>query len=135
MKGSEFQSITVVSLVGIGSILWLQFFKAHSDNTLWAQTEGAKAQLQAQTNFQEAQVQAAKQVADAYAKNQIANFDQLIVQGYTFTDNADPPKVNWQRSLHPDRKTFIYSQDKVCVGYAHKGQFYFIRYYPGACQP
>lgn len=134
MKG-EFQSITVASLVGIGSILWLQFVKAQNDNKFWAEAEGAKAQLQAQTNLQEAQARAAKQIADAYAKNQIAHFEQLIVQGYTLTDNAEPPQVDWQRSVHPNRKTYIYSQDKVCVGYAYKGRFYFIRYYPGVCSP
>lgn len=89
-----------------------------------------RERLNAEAELEKARAEATKKVADAYAENAIANFDQLIVDGYTLTNT--PPNVNL-KLVDPFKKTFIFDQQRQCVGYALQGKFYFIKYYEGAC--
>jgi hypothetical protein len=120
MQANSFRLVTTGSIIGLVSILSLTTAKASSDNITWWHTEQEKLQAES-----------AKAIADAYKKNQIANFDQLIVSDYTLGQN--PPRINWQHSVNPARKTFIYDRYRKCVGYALKGKFYFTVYYKGVC--
>ena len=71
--------------------------------------------------------EAAKKVADAYSDNAIATFDQLTINDYVLSNN--PPRIDWQHTVDPTKKTFIYDKFRKCAGYAYKGKFYFIKYY------
>ncbi len=62
--------------------------------------------------------------------NAIANFDQLIIDGYTLSNV--PPGLNW-KLIDPSKKTMIFDQYRQCAGYALQGKFYFTRYYEGVC--
>lgn len=86
--------------------------------------------LTAEAELETTKAEAAKRVADAYSKNAIADFDQLIISGYTLSNN--PPKLDW-KLIDPFKKTFIFDQHRKCAGYALQGKFYFTRYYEGVC--
>jgi hypothetical protein len=120
MQTESFRFVTTGSIIGLVGILCLTTAKASSDNVNWWRTEQEKLQAES-----------ASAIADAYQKNQIANFDQLIVSDYTLGQN--PPRINWQRSVNPTKKTIIYDQYRRCVGYALNGKFFFTKYYTGVC--
>ncbi len=86
--------------------------------------------LTAEANLEQTKAEAAKKVADAYSKNGIANFDQLLIDGYTLSNT--PPGLNW-KLIDPRKKTMIFDQYRQCAGYVYQGKFYFSRYYQGVC--
>jgi hypothetical protein len=86
--------------------------------------------IAAETQLEQAKAEAAKKVAEAYSQNAIANYDQLIIDGYTL--NNTPPRLNW-KLLDPFKKTFIFDQHRQCAGYVLQGKFYFTKYYEGVC--
>lgn len=133
MRQGEFQAITAGSFVGLGALALVTTGKAAYEQSVWSDTERSKTDLQAIAKVENVQAQTSKDVADAYAKNQVAHFDQLIVRGYVLKNI--PPRVDWQHSVNPNKKTFIYDQYRRCVGYAHKGRFYFVKHYQGVCNP
>ena len=120
MQTNSFRLVTTGSIIGLVGIALLTTAKATVDNVNWWNTEQEKTQAKS-----------AKAIADAYRKNQIATFEQLIVSDYTL--NNTPPRIDWRRSVDPARKTFIYDRYRKCVGYALKGKFYFTVYYKGVC--
>jgi hypothetical protein len=94
--------------------------KASERSRLWAEADSEKTKAET-----------AKKVADAYAQNGVANFNQLIISNYTLSNT--PPRLDWQRTVDPTRKTFVYDKNRLCVGYAIGGKLYFTRYYSGVC--
>lgn len=90
-----------------------------------------RARITAYAQLEQTLAEQAKKIADAYSKNAIASFDQLIIDGYTL--NKTPPRINW-KLIDPFRKTFIFDQYRQCVGYTLQGKFYFTKYYEGVCQ-
>ncbi len=87
--------------------------------------------IAAEAELEATKAEAAKKVADAYAKNKITKFKQLIVKDYTLSNT--PPKMDWRHSVDPTQKTVIYDKYRRCVGYAYNGKFFFTRYYEGVC--
>ena len=94
--------------------------KASERSRIWAEADSEKTKAET-----------AKKVADAYAQNGVANFNQLIISNYTLSNT--PPRLDWQRTVDPTRKTFVYDKNRLCVGYAIGGKLYFTRYYSGVC--
>jgi hypothetical protein len=88
--------------------------------------------LTAEAELEITKAQTTKKIADAYAKNGVANFNQLIISNYTLSNT--PPRLDWQRSVDQTVKTFIYDKNRLCVGYATGGKLYFTRYYEGVCK-
>jgi hypothetical protein len=86
--------------------------------------------LTTEAQLEQTKAEAAKKIADVYSKNGIANFDQLIIDGYTLSNQ--PPSLNW-KLIDPRKKTMIFDQYRQCAGYVHQGKFYFTRYYEGVC--
>ncbi len=120
MQTNSFRAVTTGSIIGLGALALLSTAKATTDSATWWNTQQEKSQAEN-----------ARAIADAYRKNQIANFDQLIVNDYTL--NSTPPRIDWQRSVDPSKKTIIYDQYRRCVGYALNGKFFFTFYYKGVC--
>ena len=120
MQTNSFRLVTTGSLIGLGALALITIAKATTDNATWWHTEREKTQAES-----------AKAIADAYQKNQIATFDRLIVNDYTL--NKTPPRLDWQRTVDPSKKTIIYDRYHRCVGYALNGKFYFTLYYKGVC--
>lgn len=89
------------------------------------------AQISAETELEKTKAEAAKKVADAYSKNAIANFDQLIISNYTRSNT--PPRLDWRQTVDQSKKTIIYDKNRQCVGYALNGKFFFTLYYQGVC--
>ena len=89
-----------------------------------------RSRITADAQLEQTKAEAAKKVADTYSKNAIANFDQLIIDGYTLSNT--PPGLNW-KLIDPFKKTVIFDQHRQCAGYALQGKFYFTRYYQGVC--
>jgi hypothetical protein len=87
--------------------------------------------ITAEASIEQAKAEAAKKVADAYSKNAIANFDQLIISNYTLSNT--PPHLDWRRTVDQSKKTIIYDKNRQCAGYALGGKFYFTKYYEGVC--
>ncbi len=83
--------------------------------------------LSAEADLEKAKSEAAKKVADAYSENAIATFFQLTVNDYVLSNT--PPRIDWQHTVDPSKKTFVYDRYRKCVGYAYKGKFFFIKYY------
>lgn len=94
------------------------------------QQAAERDRITASASLELAQAEAAKKVADAYSKNAIASFDQLIIDGYTLSNT--PPGLNW-KLIDPRKKTMIFDQYRQCAGYALQGKFYFTKYYEGVC--
>jgi hypothetical protein len=86
--------------------------------------------INAEAQLEQTKAEAAKKVANAYSQNAIATYEQLIIDGYTLTNQ--PPHINW-KLIDPFKKTFIFDQQRQCVGYALQGKFYFTKYYEGVC--
>jgi hypothetical protein len=78
-----------------------------------------REQISAETELEKTKAEAAKKVADAYSKNAIANFDQLIISNYTLSNT--PPRLDWRRTVDQSKKTLIYDKNRQCVGYALGG--------------
>jgi hypothetical protein len=121
VQTNTFQLVTTGSMIGLVSIALLTTAKATTDNVTWWHTEQEKTQAES-----------AKAIADAYQKNQIAAFEQLVINDYTL--NNTPPRLDWQRTVDKAKKTIIYDQYRRCVGYALNGRFYFTLYYKGVCE-
>lgn len=114
---------------GVTGILALVAINAFTiPSSLTAASE--RARLNAEANLEQTKAEAAKKVADAYSQNAIANFDQLIIDGYTLSNT--PPGLNW-KLIDPFKKTIIFDQHRQCAGYALQGKFYFTKYYEGVC--
>ena len=72
-----------------------------------------------------------KELADSANKNQIAQFDQLVITGYSLS--KQPPNLDWKLNVDPAKKTFIYDKRRVCIGYALEGKLHFIATENTAC--
>ncbi len=120
MQTSRFRHVTAGSIIGLASIALLTTVKATSDSASWWNAQREKSQAEN-----------AKAIAEAYQKNQIATFERLIVSDYTL--NKTPPRLDWQRTVDPNKKTYIYDRYRSCAGYALNGKFYFTLYYKGVC--
>lgn len=120
MQTNTFRVVTTGSLIGLGVIALLTTSKATFEHATWWGVEREKTEAQN-----------AKAIADAYQKNQIANFNQLIVSNYTL--NNTPPRLDWQHIVNPNEKTVVYDRFRKCIGYAYQGKFYFTLYYKGVC--
>ena len=83
--------------------------------------------LSAEADLEKTKAESAKKVAEAYSENAIATFDQLTINDYVLSNT--PPRIDWQHTVDPTKKTFIYDKFRNCAGYAYKGKFYFIKYY------
>lgn len=114
---------------GVTGILVLILINAFSIPDSLQQAK-ERDRLTAFSQLELAQAEAAKKIADAYSKNGIASFDQLIIDGYTLSNT--PPGLNW-KLIDPRKKTMIFDQYRQCAGYALQGKFYFTRYYEGVC--
>jgi hypothetical protein len=84
-----------------------------------------------QAELEKVKAESAKKAADAYSQNGIANFEQLIISNYTLSNQ--PPQIDWNHTVDPTKKTLIFDKNRLCIGYAIKGQFYFTKYYQGVC--
>ncbi len=120
MQTNTFRLVTTGSIIGLIGTALITTSRATSDHVSWWKTEEEKTQAEN-----------AKAIADAYQKNQIANFNQLIVSNYTL--NNTPPQLDWEHSLNPSEKTVVYDRFRKCIGYAYQGKFYFTLYYKGVC--
>jgi hypothetical protein len=83
--------------------------------------------LSAEADLEKIKAETAKKVAEAYSENAIATFEQLTVNDYVLSNT--PPRIDWQYTVDPTKKTFVYDRYRKCVGYAYKGKFFFIKYY------
>ncbi len=83
--------------------------------------------LISEADLEKTKAETAKKVADAYSKNAIATFEQLMVNDYVLSNT--PPRIDWQHTVDPTKKTFVYDRYRKCAGYAYKGKFFFIKYY------
>ena len=117
---NNFRVVTSASLVGLIGITLLTTAKAAHDSATWWGVQQEKTQAES-----------TKAIADAYQKNQVATFDTLTVNDYIL--NNTPPRIDWQHTVDPRKKTLIFDRYRKCVGYAHQGKFYFTLYYKGAC--
>jgi hypothetical protein len=113
-------------VTGILALVAINAFTIPSSLTAASERE----RLNAEANLEQTKAEAAFKVADAYSQNAIASFDQLIIDGYTMTNQ--PPSLNW-KLIDPFKKTLIFDQHKQCAGYALQGKFYFTKYYQGVC--
>jgi len=120
MQTNTFRAVTSGSLIGLVVIALLTTSKATFEHATWWGVEQEKTEAQN-----------AKAIAEAYQKNQIAHFNQLIVSNYTL--NNTPPQLDWEHSVNPSEKTIVYDRFRKCIGYAHQGTFYFSLYYKGVC--
>ena len=115
---------------GVTGILALVAINAFSIPDSLQQSK-ERDRITADAQLEQAQAEAAKKVADAYSKNAIANFDQLIISNYTLSNT--PPRLDWRQTVDKSKKTLIYDKNRQCVGYALNGKFFFTKYYEGVC--
>jgi len=111
----------VLLLIGINSFTIPSSFRKASE----------RDELRSEAELEQIKAETAKKISDAYSKNGVVNFDQLIISNYALSNT--PPVLDWKRTVEPTRKTFIYDKNRQCVGYANQGKFYFSKYYQGVC--
>lgn len=121
----------MVNLLGLAAIIFFGSSQAASVYGSWWATERSKSEITHQTDLEKTQVVAARELADTYAANQIADIEKVILVRYTYSDR--PPRVDWGRSVNPIVKTMVFDKHRRCVGYAYQGEFYFLRHNPEAC--
>ena len=115
---------------GVTGILALVAINAFSIPDSLQQSK-ERDRITADAQLEQTKAEATKKIADAYSKNSVANFNQLIISNYTLSNT--PPRIDWKRSVDPNKKTFIFDKNRVCVGYALGGKLYFSQYYEGVC--
>ena len=115
---------------GVSGFLLLMLINAFSIPDSLKQASD-KDLYHAQAELEKAKAESAKKAADAYSQNGIANFEQLIISNYTLSNQ--PPQIDWNHTVDPSKKTLIFDKNRLCIGYAIKGQFYFTKYYQGVC--
>jgi len=121
VKISGFNSITVGCICCIGLMFAARFMDAQSEAKAFQLKQAEKQRITDQ-----------KELADNANKNQIAQFDQLVINGYSLS--KQPPNLDWKLSVDPAKKTFIYDKRRVCIGYALEGKFHFINTENTACK-
>ena len=121
MQTNSLRLVTTGSLVGLVSITLLTTAKATHDSATWWGVQQEKTQAES-----------TKVIADAYQKNQVVTFSTLTINDYVL--NNTPPRIDWQHTVDPNKKTIIYDRYRKCIGYAYQGQFKFILYYKGVCE-
>ncbi len=115
---------------GVSGFLLLMLINAFSiPDSLKQASE--KDTYRTQAELEKVKAESTKKAADAYSQNGIANFEQLIISNYTLSNQ--PPQIDWNYMVDPSKKTFIFDKNRLCIGYAIKGQFYFTKYYQGVC--
>jgi hypothetical protein len=115
---------------GVSGFLLLMLINAFSiPDSLKQASE--KDTYRTQAELEKVKAESTKKAADAYSQNGIANFEQLIISNYTLSNQ--PPAIDWNHTVDPTKKTFIFDKNRLCIGYAIKGQFYFTKYYQGVC--
>jgi len=115
---------------GVSGFLLLMLINAFSiPDSLKQASE--KDTYRTQAELEKVKAESTKKAADAYSQNGIANFEQLIISNYTLSNQ--PPAIDWNHTVDPTKKTFIFDKNRLCIGYAVKGQFYFTKYYQGVC--
>jgi hypothetical protein len=125
----------IVSFASLGGLVLIASFtttNAILQQQSWQEAQQQKAQLKANADLEQVKAEETKAIAKAYERNQIANFDSLIIRDYTLSDT--PPVVEWQYVTDPTRKTMIYDQYRRCIGYALNGQFHSIQTDHQACE-
>jgi hypothetical protein len=111
----------ILLLVGINAF----FLPASLDQ------EKEKARLTAEAELEETKAKTIKKIAEAYSQNGVADVSSILLVRYTLSNT--PPQIDWQNSVDPTKKTFVYDKNRQCVGYALKGKLYFTKYYAGVC--
>jgi hypothetical protein len=86
MQTDTFRLVTTGSITGLVIVTALITSSATSKYASWWKQERERSEAQN-----------AKAIADTYRENQIAHFEQLIVNNYTL--NNTPPHIDWQRSV------------------------------------
>jgi hypothetical protein len=120
MQTNSLRLVTTSSLIGLVGITLLTTAKATHDSATWWGVEAEKTQAES-----------TKAIADAYQKNQVATFDTLTVNDYTL--NNTPPRIDWQHTVDPRKKTLIFDRYRKCVGLRLSRKVLFTLYYKGAC--
>ena len=115
---------------GVSGFLLLMLINAFSIPDALKQASD-KDLYRTQAELEKAKAESAKKAAEAYSKNGIANFEQLIISNYTLSNQ--PPRIDWNHTVDPSKKTLIFDKNRLCIGYAQQGRFYFTKYYQGVC--
>ncbi len=110
------------SVVGLLAIAFIAMNGAAQQHQRWQEVEKQKAELEARAELEQTNAELTKKTAEAYRKNQVVSPDTLIVRDYT-SNTHTPPSLDWQHSVDPGKKTFIYDQYRNCVGFALGGRF------------
>ena len=120
MKISGFNSITVGCICCIALMFAARFVDAQSEAKSFQFKQAEKQRITDQ-----------KELSDTANKNQVAQFDQLVITSYSLS--KQPPNLDWKLSVDPAKKTFIYDKRRVCIGYALEGKLHFINTENTAC--
>ncbi len=115
--------VALSSVVGLLAISFIAMNQAANEHRRWQEVEKQKQQLEANADLEQTKAETTKRTADAYRKNQVLKPETLIVKDYVFNTHT-PPRLDWQHSVDPSLKTWIYDQFRQCVGYAYGGIFY-----------
>ena len=82
-----------------------------------------KAELSRETEKEKAVITNERELIDHRLETgAIEPFSKLIIAGYTDTIDY-PPGINFH-SIDPDRKTIIYDQFGICIGFTKQNQFF-----------
>ena len=110
MRFSSLNMVTAGALLLIAVLATIAATDASNGDKLFKERQAEKQRIQAQ-----------RELADTARKNQVAQFNQLIVHDYDLSPN--PPKLNWSKVVDPAVKTVIFDQNRICIGVAFEGKF------------
>ncbi|HEY9608696.1 hypothetical protein [Allocoleopsis sp.] len=129
---SNFQVITGLSVLGIAAIAYLTGSKASGDFEIWSRVETNKSEIRLSGELEKTKAEVAREIADAYRKNQIGNFNQIEITDYVY--NSAPPILDWKHNVDPHTLTIVLDKYRRCVGVTHKGAYIHAYTYPDVCQ-
>ena len=129
---SDYQVITGLSVVGMAAIAYLTDSKASGDFEIWRAVEMDKSEIRLSGELEKTKAEITRQIADAYSKNQVGQFNQIEITDYT--RNIKPPKLDWNHNVDPSTYTIVLDRYRRCVGVAYKGAYVHAYEDPGVCK-
>lgn len=126
------KALSAVNLLALGGLLIAVGLPKLEEFGRWRATQAMIAAGDRQAELEKRSAERQREVADVYKDNQVADISELVMLDYV-SSPAYPPQADWTKSVDTSRKTFIYDQNRLCVGYAYQGVFHWIFEDPNAC--
>lgn len=99
----------------------------------WENVTRVQSEIQAAAAIEQTAVESRAAIAEVYAENQVAQFDQVILDGYVL-NLRQPPDMSGFVPTNPAEPTIVFDSQNRCIGKFQGGQLFFVGQYPAICE-